>query len=117
MAKLKLIMQKGLPASGKSTNAKMLAESGYYRVNKDDIREMLFGEHYKRKHEKQVIWTRDAMIRTALGHGKSVELVHRLARIARAPGRLAARGNHLHIGAAQSREAHAALQHACDLRG
>lgn len=72
MAKLKLIMQKGLPASGKSTNAKMLAESGYYRVNKDDIREMLFGEHYKRKHEKQVIWTRDAMIRTALGHGKSV---------------------------------------------
>lgn len=65
-------MNKGLPASGKSTNAKMLAESGYYRVNKDDIREMLFGEHYKRKNEKQVLWTRDAMIRTALEHNKSV---------------------------------------------
>ena len=72
MAKLKLIMLKGLPASGKSTYAKMLAESGYYRVNKDDIREMLFGEHYKRKHEKQVIWTRDAMIISALSHNKSV---------------------------------------------
>lgn len=72
MAKLKMVMLKGLPASGKSSLAKMLAESGYYRVNKDDIREMLFGEHYKRKHEKQVIWTRDAMIRAALGHGKSV---------------------------------------------
>lgn len=72
MAKLKLVMTKGLPASGKSTYAKMLTEGGYYRVNKDDIREMLFGEHYKRKHEKQVIWTRDALIREALGHNKSV---------------------------------------------
>lgn len=72
MAKLKLIMTIGLPASGKSTYARTLSESGYYRVNKDDIRAMLFGEHYKRKHEKQVIWTRDAMIREALGHGKSV---------------------------------------------
>lgn len=65
-------MNKGLPASGKSTNAKMLAESGYFRVNKDDIREMLFGDNYKRKHEKQVLWTRDAMIRSALEHNKSV---------------------------------------------
>ena len=72
MAKLKLIMQKGLPASGKSTHAKTLAQSGYYRVNKDDIREMLFGDYYKKKHEKQVIWTRDAMIRSALSHNKSV---------------------------------------------
>ena len=72
MAKLKLIMNKGLPASGKSTNAKLLTQGGYYRVNKDDIRAMLFGENYKKKHEKQVIWTRDAMIREALGHGKSV---------------------------------------------
>lgn len=72
MAKLKLIMTRGLPASGKSTYARTLSESGYYRVNKDDIREMLFGEHYKRKHEKQVIWTRDAMVRAALEHNKSV---------------------------------------------
>lgn len=72
MAKLKLVMNKGLPASGKTTNAKLLCEGGYYRVNKDDIRSMLFGEHYKRKHEKQVIWTRDSMIREALNHNKSV---------------------------------------------
>lgn len=72
MAKLKLIMLKGLQASGKSTKAKMLAESGYYRVNKDDIRSMLFGDNWKPKNEKQVIWTRDAMIREALSHGKSV---------------------------------------------
>lgn len=72
MPKLKLIMQKGLPASGKSTNAKELVASGFYRVNKDDLRESLFGEHYKRKHEKQVLWTRDSMIRAALSHNKSV---------------------------------------------
>ena len=55
MAKLKIVMLKGLPASGKSTLAKMLAESGYYRINKDDIRKMLFGDTYKKKHEKQVV--------------------------------------------------------------
>lgn len=65
-------MNKGLPASGKSTKSKALAESGYYRVNKDDIREMLFGDNWKKKNEKQVIWTRDAMIREALAHNKSV---------------------------------------------
>lgn len=68
----KIILLKGLPASGKSTHARALAESGFYRVNKDDIRSSLFGSAYKRKHEKQVVWTRDAMIREALSKGRSV---------------------------------------------
>lgn len=72
MAKLKLVMFKGLPASGKSTKAKEMAKNGFYRVNKDDIREMLFGDNWKPKNEKHVISTRDSIIRNALSNGKSV---------------------------------------------
>lgn len=39
---MKLVLLKGLPASGKSTEAKRLVDSGQYvRVNRDTIREML----------------------------------------------------------------------------
>lgn len=72
MAKLKLVMLKGLPASGKSTKAREMAKRGFYRVNKDDIREMLFGDNWKPKHEKHVISTRNAIIRDALSNSKDV---------------------------------------------
>lgn len=81
----KLLVLKGLPASGKSTFAKSL-ESGvmsthgnvpWVRVNKDEIRldKRLFPEGYNfknKKHEKRVIAERDRIVRQALSEKKSV---------------------------------------------
>lgn len=72
MAKPKLLVLKGLPASGKSTYAKRMTEQGYIRINKDDLRESLFGGNYKRKDEKTIIRVRNAIIEDALSHNKSV---------------------------------------------
>lgn len=72
MAK-KVLMLKGLPASGKSTYAKQLAEAGsYVRVNKDDLRAMLHSGKFNKTNEQQVVRIRDAIIRDTLGAGKSV---------------------------------------------
>jgi predicted kinase len=38
----KLFILRGLPGSGKTTYAKALVESGWARVNKDDLRDMAF---------------------------------------------------------------------------
>lgn len=65
-------MLKGLPASGKSTYAKKLAESGYTRVNKDDLRSMLHNSKWTRTNETEVLVIRDLIIDTALKSGKSV---------------------------------------------
>jgi predicted kinase len=73
MAKPKLLVLKGLPASGKSTYAKRLvAEQGYARTNKDTIRKEMFGEDYKRKDEKKVVKERDRQVREALTQGNNV---------------------------------------------
>lgn len=73
MAKPKLLVLKGLPASGKSTYAKQLvAEQGYVRTNKDTIRKEMFGEDYKRKDEKKVVKERDRQVREALTQGNNV---------------------------------------------
>lgn len=69
----KLLMLKGLPASGKSTYAKELVQSsGYTRVNKDDMRAMLHNSRWTKGNEKFVLKLRDHIVRTALGEGKSV---------------------------------------------
>ena len=39
-----LVILVGLPGSGKSTRALELCKEGYYRVNLDHIREMVFGD-------------------------------------------------------------------------
>lgn len=75
--KPKLLVLKGLPASGKSTYAKTLEEQGWVRSNKDDIRldERLFpqGYNYKNKgHEKRVIRERNRIVTEALQSGKDV---------------------------------------------
>lgn len=75
--KNKLLVLKGLPASGKSTYAKKLEEQGYIRVNKDDIRidERLFPEGYNFKnksHEKRVVRERNRIVTEALEAGKDV---------------------------------------------
>lgn len=69
---MKLIMLKGLPASGKSTYARKLADGGYTRVNKDDLRAMLHNSKWSKENEKQVLYIRDEIISHALSHDKSV---------------------------------------------
>lgn len=64
----KLIICRGLPASGKTTWATYMernAPDRVIRVNKDDIRRAT-GEPWSRELEKRVVATRDQMIRAAL---------------------------------------------------
>ena len=66
---------KGLPGSGKSTEAKrMVAESncGIVRVNKDDIRAMCHSGKHSKGNEAMVLQIRDAIIGYALHDGKHV---------------------------------------------
>ena len=68
----KLLMLKGLPASGKSTYAKELEATGKWaRVNKDDIRKEFFPD-YTFKNEKEVVYMEDAEIIAELREGNNV---------------------------------------------
>lgn len=66
--KNKVIVLKGLPASGKSTWAKEFVENnpGWLRLNKDDLRQMLHNNKWSKGNEKQVLMARDATIKAAL---------------------------------------------------
>lgn len=67
----KIIMLRGLPASGKSTWAKEKTKSGNYMiVSKDIIREQLGG--YTPKREKDVIKIRNQQIKMGIELGKNV---------------------------------------------
>lgn len=69
----KLLMLKGLPASGKSTYAKKLVDSGgWVRVNKDDLRAMMHNSKWSKMNEKLVLSVRDEIIEDALSRGQSV---------------------------------------------
>lgn len=72
----KLIMCRGLPASGKSTWAKAevlkYPVNSYKRVNKDDLRTMLDQGRYSKGAEKLVLTTRDNIIIHALASGCNV---------------------------------------------
>lgn len=72
MAQPKLLVLKGLPASGKSTYAKELTQQGWVRTNKDDIRSSLYCGNWKRKDEKQVVRIRNQIVADALLHRKNV---------------------------------------------
>jgi predicted kinase len=72
---LKLIMTKGLPASGKSTWAKtFIAErttdygEKWKRINKDDLRAMLDNGAWSRENEEFILESRDMLITTAMLH-------------------------------------------------
>lgn len=69
---MKLLVIRGLPASGKSTLAKIITEEdkSYVRVNKDDIRRMLSTEGGAK--ENFVIKIRDSIIVHALKSGMNV---------------------------------------------
>lgn len=75
--KLKVLILRGLPASGKTTYAKTLEESGWVRVEKDEIRKdsRLFKDgvyNHKRGDEGIVLKERNRLIREALAAGKNV---------------------------------------------
>lgn len=75
--RIKMLILRGLPASGKTTHAKELEAKGWVRVEKDEIRKdgRLFrdGEYnHKRGDEQIVLKERNRMIREALGTGRNV---------------------------------------------
>lgn len=56
---MKILVLKGLPASGKSTYAKELVKKGWKRVNKDDLRAMIDNSQWSKKNEdiiKEAEW-------------------------------------------------------------
>lgn len=69
-------MFKGLPASGKTTEAKRMLENfgsgNARRVNKDDLRAMLDNGQWSRGNEAFVLEIRDHVITRTLEHGKHV---------------------------------------------
>lgn len=75
--KLKVLILRGLQASGKTTHAKALEEKGWVRVEKDEIRKdgRLFKDgayNHKRGDEGIVLKERNRLIRQALEAGKNV---------------------------------------------
>lgn len=72
----KVIILKGLPASGKSTWAKEWVKAdplnSRIRINKDDLRDELHNGVFSKKNEREVIAERDKRIRSALATGWDV---------------------------------------------
>lgn len=71
----KVIILKGLPASGKSTYAKELIDKNpekYKRINKDELRLMLDNNHWSKANEKFILKIRNDLICQALIDHKSV---------------------------------------------
>ena len=71
----KLIMTKGLPASGKTTWAKEQVRKGngrVKRVNKDDLRAMLDNGEWSKENEKLILNIRDLIIVECLAAGQDV---------------------------------------------
>lgn len=69
----KILVLKGLPASGKSTYAKDLVNLGSWkRVNKDDLRLMLDNSLWSSKNEKMVIQLRNYIVKRSLEEGYNV---------------------------------------------
>lgn len=70
----KVVMMKGLPASGKTTKSQeYLAYGNFVRLNRDDLRESLFkGLDWSGKREKVVMKVQLEMAHAAIGAGYSV---------------------------------------------
>lgn len=70
---LKVIMTRGLPASGKSTWAKAkVLEGGWKRINRDDLRAMIDAGQWSKENEKFIISVRNTLLQEALRAGSSV---------------------------------------------
>lgn len=68
----KLLMLKGLPASGKSTYARELVEQGWKRINKDDLRAMIDSSKWSKANENQITEARDLLAIQYLDEGYNV---------------------------------------------
>ena len=70
----KIILTKGLPASGKSTWAKQYIKDhpDTKRVNKDDLRAMLDNSRWSSSNEKFILKARNYIVQLALDSGNSV---------------------------------------------
>jgi len=74
----KIEILKGLPASGKSTYARKVVENyqgtndEYLRINKDDLRAMLFNSQHSKGREKFVLDLRDSVISSAMEKGYNI---------------------------------------------
>ena len=65
MKKQKIILTRGLPASGKSTWAKEQVAKGngkVKRVNKDDLRDMIDAGIWSKTNEQLILDARDALV-------------------------------------------------------
>lgn len=71
---MKIIMTKGLPASGKSTWARqyVLDHPDYMRVNKDELRQMIHAGKWSKSNERQIMIARDLIIQQSLKAGNSI---------------------------------------------
>nr|DAV53531.1 MAG TPA: polynucleotide kinase [Caudoviricetes sp.] len=71
---MKLLLLRGLPASGKTTFAKELVrnDGNWVRVNKDDLRNMLNGGKWSSGRESLVVLLESRLVRHALKSGKNV---------------------------------------------
>jgi predicted kinase len=70
--KQKIILTRGLPASGKSTWAKEFVKNSNgkaKRVNKDDLREMIDAGVYSKTNEQMILNARDELVRLFCNHG------------------------------------------------
>ena len=72
--KNKIILLKGLPASGKSTYSKQFCKENpeYIRLNKDDIREFFGNPPFSSSFEKSVLTVQKTLGETAVKLGKSL---------------------------------------------
>lgn len=68
----KLLILKGLPASGKSTYAKELVAKGWKRVNKDDLRAMVDNGKWSKANEKLILSTETHLVMKYLKEGFNV---------------------------------------------
>lgn len=73
----KVILLKGLPASGKSTYAKQIVieNENAVRVNKDDLRAMLHNSKWSRSKEKEVLKIRNELILFYLKDNKKLIII------------------------------------------
>lgn len=71
---MKVLLLRGLPASGKTTFAKDLArkDGNWVRVNKDDLRNMLNGGKWSGKHERRIVQLERQLAEETLKDGKNV---------------------------------------------
>lgn len=70
----KVFIFSGLPASGKSTEAKKIVvkDGNTVRINKDDLRTMLIGGHWTQSREKNIVAARDALLQSFMNRGLNI---------------------------------------------